>query len=268
MNQLHNIKEAALFIKKELNRDAFDTAVVMGSGLSFNDEFFNGDLISYNAIPHYPLPSVEGHSGSLLYSRYHDKHILFFLGRIHYYEGFSMHEVVFPIRLMKELGIRNLIVTNASGSVSKRFKTGDIMLIKDHINLMGTNPLIGANITEHGPRFVDMTDCYSKKLMRVLTKKLKISLKKGIYAAVSGPSYETKAEVRSLNKMGVHAVGMSTVPEVITASHCGIQTLGLSCITNENLKRNQKVSHEEVIENAQVIKERLLMILKVLLKAL
>jgi purine-nucleoside phosphorylase len=177
-------------------------------------------------------------------------------GRFHYYEGHGIEQVIFPIQVFKQLGIKTVIVTNASGGVNTRYAPGDVMIIEDHINLTGTNPLIGKNIPELGPRFPDMSDTYTKALrlsLLTLAQNLNIPLKSGIYAGVSGPCYETPAEIRMLRTLGADAVGMSTVPEVIAASHAGLQVLGLSCITNLGAgMSNGKLTHEEVIHNSQL----------------
>jgi purine-nucleoside phosphorylase len=191
--------------------------------------------LPYQKIPHFPRPTVEGHQGSLVFGELGGKKVVCLMGRVHYYEGYSAQETALPIRALKALGIKVLILTNAAGGLNHRFKVGDLMAITDHINLMGDNPLRGPNDETWGPRFPSMIDCYDPKLLALafqVAKEYKIDLKKGVYAALMGPSLETRAEYRFLAGIGADAVGMSTVPEVIAARHLGLRVLGLSVITN------------------------------------
>ena len=200
-------------------------------------------MIPYENIPCFPVSTVKGHLGKLIVGILENKKILAMQGRFHYYEGYSMEEVTFPIRVMKQLGVKIVIVTNAAGGLNPDYNTGDIVLITDHINLMGDNPLIGPNLEEFGVRFPDMQEAYSKELITLsekIGKSKNILLKKGVYAAVTGPNYETPAEIKMLSTLGADCVGMSTVPEVIVARHQQMKVLGISSITNMSIKKNIK----------------------------
>jgi len=242
-------------------------AVILGSGLGdFADRLENADIISYKDIPNFPVSTVSGHKGRFVIS----EKVMCMQGRIHYYEGYDMSDVTFAVRVMKLLGIETLIATNAAGGVNTAFEAGDLMLITDHINFMGTNPLIGANDDSFGPRFPDMSQCYSRALIEKAEKTAEeknITLKKGVYFAMTGPSYETPAEVRMIRILGGDAVGMSTVPEVITAAHCGINVLGISCITNMAAGVTDKpLSHSEVMETGIMVKEKFICLLEGILE--
>ena len=259
---LKKIKKATLYIKRKTRSNIFDIAIIFGSGLSPTDKIINNCIIPYYKIPYFPNPTVEGHDGKLIHAYINDKSVLCFLGRLHYYEGYSLEEVTFPIRIMKELGVKILIITNACGGINKKFKSGDFMIIKDQINLTGLNPLIGPNIKEHGVRFVDMSDPYSARLINILNKSIKQKLKEGVYIGVTGPSYESKAEIKFYRSIGADAVGMSTVLETIVSSHCNIETLGISCIVNSIMdKTKDKINHEKVIQVAKKMENDLLSIL-------
>ncbi len=259
MNYLKKIKKASSYIIKKIKCDKIDVAVIFGSGLSPSNELLNGIEIDYDKIPFFPNPTIKGHIGKLIYSVINKKNVLTFLGRLHYYEGYTPLEVTFPIRIIKELGARILILTNACGAIDRSFKAGEMMIIHDQINLTGVNPLIGQNIDEHGVRFVDMTQPFSFKLIKQLKKISKIKLKEGIYIGVSGPTYETKAEIKFYRTIGANVVGMSTVLEAIVANHCGIDTLGISCVVNSSLDRleGQVINHEKVISVASQISKKL-----------
>lgn len=225
--------------------------IILGSGLG-NLAYSITDAveISYADIPYFPTSTVQGHDGKLIFGKIFGKDVVAMKGRVHYYEGYSMQEITFPIRVFTILGISKLIVTNAAGAINRKYKVGDIMLIEDHLNMSGTSPLIGKNYEVFGPRFPSMHGVYSKTMregMKEIAKKLKINnLQEGVYAFMTGPQYETKAEVKMLSTLGADAVGMSTVPEVIVAAHSGIEVLGISCITN--VPDAEVVSHEEVLE--------------------
>lgn len=229
--------------------------LILGSGLgSFGDELLGAQYLDYKDIPNFPVSTVAGHKGRFAIN----DDVLCMQGRFHFYEGYKMEEVTFPVRVMKLLGIETLILTNACGAVNKSFAPGDIMIIKDHINLMGTNPLIGKNLEKFGPRFPDLSKLYSPKLIKLseeTAKKQELKIKKGVYAAFSGPSYETPAEVKMAGILGADAVGMSTVPEAIAAAHSKIQVLGLSCISNMAAGvLDEPLLHEDVVlqmKNAQ-----------------
>ncbi len=240
---------------KEIISDKIDIAIILGSGLGGLVEIIeNKTIIDYKDIPHFPQVSVEGHKGRLIYGNLGEKKVLCMEGRFHYYEGFSMKEVTYPIYIFKALGIEKMIVTNAAGGVNKDFEPGTLMIIDDFINLMGTNPLIGKNDERFGPRFPDMSEPYSKELIdkaKEIAKRLNINYKEGVYTAFSGPYYETRAEIRMAKTAGADAVGMSTVPETIVANYLGIKTLGISCITNMATGiQTFKHSHEKVVEVA------------------
>lgn len=235
--------------------------IILGSGLgAFVDQVQVSTKIRYDDIPHFMPPTVDGHQGNLILGHVGINPVAILQGRNHYYEGHSMETVVFPTRTLAILGIEYLILTNSAGGFGETMQPGDFMLIEDHINLMGNNPLMGPNIKELGPRFPDMTEAYDKKLLEQMEKILQqqsTKYHKGIYCAVSGPTYETPAEVRYLKQIGGKAVGMSTVPEVIAANHLGLRVAALSCITNlaAGLSR-QKLSHQEVTETAKKVEQK------------
>jgi len=248
------INEATGAVEKELGRD-FDLAIILGSGLGkFAEKLQDKKSLSYDKIPYFSGSTVQGHAGRLTAGLLSGKKILMMEGRFHYYEGHEMAQVTLPIRVMQQLGIPRLIVTNAAGGVNKNFHPGQLMLIGDHINTTGINPLHGANLSEFGVRFPDMSEAYDKeycKLAHLVAEENKIDLVEGVYAYCTGPSYETPAEVRFYGQAGADAVGMSTVPEVIVARHGGMRVLGLSCITNAAAGvTDHKLNHQEVIEAA------------------
>ncbi|MCJ7842390.1 purine-nucleoside phosphorylase [Lederbergia sp. NSJ-179] len=241
--------------------------LILGSGLGvLADEIDNPVKIKYEMIPGFPISTVEGHAGQLVVGELKGVTVLAMQGRFHYYEGYPLDEVTFPVRVMKALGVEALVVTNAAGGVNQTFTPGDLMLITDHINNAGANPLIGPNENTLGVRFPDMSTAYTpslQKLVREVAKDLNIILKEGVYVWNSGPSYETPAEIRMLEKIGGDAVGMSTVPEVIVARHAGMNVIGISCITNMAAGiLNQPLSHEEVIETTEKAKENFLNLVK------
>ena len=213
-----------------------EIGLILGSGLGvLAEEIEDSTAIQYKEIPHFPVSTVEGHRGQLVIGKLSGKTVICMQGRFHYYEGYSIYQVTYPVRVMQQLGISKLIVTNSAGGINTEFRPGDLMLIEDHINLMGVNPLVGRNIDSFGPRFPDMSETYDRQLAKKAEEAaegLSIKLRKGVYAALTGPSYETPAEIRYLRTIGADAVGMSTVPEVIVANHGGISVLGISCITN------------------------------------
>ncbi len=230
------------------------------------EEITNQTIVPYNKIPHFPVTTVEGHKGQLIIGDFEGKRVIAMQGRFHYYEGYSMEEVVYPVRVMGQLGVKNLIITNAAGGINLDFQPGDLMVIKDHINLLGVNPLKGANISQLGERFPDMSEAYNmdlRELASITAKDLTINIRKGVYAAVTGPSYETPAEIRYLRTIGADAVGMSTVPETIAANHMGIKVLGISCITNMAAGvLDAKLNHEEVVETANKVKDKFINVLR------
>jgi purine-nucleoside phosphorylase len=235
--------------------------IILGSGLgSFASQIAVDKSIPYKEIPHFLTPSIEGHSGKMIFGTVGKTPVVCLQGRVHFYEGHSMTDVVYPMRTLAKLGIHTLFVTNAAGGLDPAMEPGDFMIIDDHINLMGTNPLIGSNEKQLGPRFPDMTEAYSASLRERLAQTLsqhKVRFHRGIYCALSGPTYETPAEVRHLRMIGGSAVGMSTVPEVIIANHMGVKVCGVSCITNKAAGISpQKLSHDEVTETANRVESQ------------
>jgi purine-nucleoside phosphorylase len=253
------LNKALDLIKSRLEKDFIpETALILGSGLGDIADSIKGIKIPYEEIPGFESSKVHGHAGCLAMGKLAGKNVVAMQGRFHFYEGHSMQKVVFPLKVMKRLGVQKLIVTNAAGGVNTDFTPGDLMIITDHINFMGTNPLIGHNDDELGVRFPDMSCAYSKKLAekaKNIAKKLEIKTTQGVYLGGTGPSYETPAEIRMLRLFGADAVGMSTVPEVITANYLGIEVLGISCITNMAAGiLDQPLNHEEVIETTNIVK--------------
>lgn len=260
------------YIKDKINLTP-EVGLILGSGLGvLAEEIKEAVEISYEDIPNFPISTVEGHAGKLVIGLLNDVPILTMQGRFHFYEGYSMEQVTFPIRLMQLLGIKILLVTNAAGGVNTSYRPGTIMIIKDHINLMGTNPLIGKNKEQFGPRFPDMSYAYSPKLRAIakeIAQKLAIELEEGVYAGLTGPSYETPAEINFLRVIGADAVGMSTVPEVIVANHGQMDVLGLSCITNMAAGvLDKKLNHEEVVKTASLVREKLRLLVLNIIKEL
>ena len=243
-----------------------EIGLILGSGLGdLANDVEDAITISYEEIPNFPLSTVAGHAGQLVYGNLSGKKVVILQGRFHYYEGYDLQTVTFPVRIFKELGVHTLIITNAAGGVNTTFKPGDLMIITDHINLTGQNPLIGANIDSHGPRFVDMTQTYSKRgqhLLHDVAKQQGIHLQEGVYTWFTGPTYETPAEIRYARTIGGDAVGMSTVPEAIVAKHCGLEVIGISCITNLAAGMQSELNHEEVMEISTQVKPRFKVLLK------
>ena len=227
-----------------------ETAIILGSGLGkLVDEITDKYEINYTDIPHFPVSTVEGHSGKLIFGKLGDKDIMAMQGRFHFYEGYSMKEVTFPVRVMRELGIKTLFVSNAAGGMNPDFEIGDLMIITDHINFFPEHPLRGKNI-KYGPRFPDMSEAYNKELIRKaneIAAEKGIKVQHGIYIGTQGPTYETPAEYKMFRILGADAVGMSTVPEVIVANHCGIRVFGISVITDLGVEgKIVEVTHEDV----------------------
>lgn len=230
-----------------------DVLVILGSGLgSMAEHVENQIVVKYEDIPDFLVSTVEGHAGQFVFGDYKGKKVAMMQGRFHYYEGYSMKEVTLPVFVMRRLGVENMIVTNACGGVNLNFNPGDLMLIEDHLNFTGNNPLMGRNMEEFGPRFADMSKVYNRDLMALAEKIGKdenIELKRGVYAMYTGPSYETPSEIRAYRTLGADAIGMSTVPEAIVANYSGMRVLGVSCITNMAAGvLDQPLNHEEVIE--------------------
>lgn len=260
------IKKTAQFIKEKIQSSGFEQPnllITLGSGLgSFAESSEKLLVLPYSDIPGFPSSTVSGHAGRLILARDKKTGKPFWImqGRVHYYEGYSMNEVVFPLRVLILLGIKKFIVTNAAGGVNRNFEAGDLMIIRDHINMMGSNPLIGRNIEEFGTRFPDMTFAYSRKMGMLIQKAAVengITMKEGVYLALSGPTFETPAEVRMVSALGGDAVGMSTVPEVIAAKHAGLEVAGVSFISNKAAGLSSgPLTHEEVSENAALVEKR------------
>ncbi|MBG9788641.1 MULTISPECIES: purine-nucleoside phosphorylase [Brevibacillus] len=263
---MSKILEAKTFIEEKLTEKP-TIGLVLGSGLGvLADEIEEATVISYNEIPHFTKSTVVGHKGQLVIGKLKGKQVVAMQGRFHYYEGHDLEAVVFPIRVMKAIGVETIIVTNAAGGVNESYKPGDLMLISDHLNLTYRNPLIGGNDESLGARFPDMSEAYSKRL-RGLSKEvaatLGIQLQEGVYAGLLGPSYETPAEIRMLRILGGDSVGMSTVPEVIVARHMNIEVLGISCISNMAAGiLDQPLSHDEVMETTEKVKAEFLSLVK------
>jgi len=251
---LEKIKATSDFIKDKTSFTG-KIAVILGSGLGgFSSKVEVDMALDYAEIPNFPVSTVEGHSGKLIFGKLGNKEILVMQGRFHFYEGYPMDQVTFPIRVFRELGIEYLLVSNAAGGINYSFEVGDVMMITDHINLFGTNPLIGKNLNELGPRFPDMTRAYHPELCemaREIARKHYIQLHEGTYVGLTGPSFETPAEYRFLHTIGGDAVGMSTVPEVIVANHSGMKVFGISVITNNGLIPSDGGNkHTEVLDVA------------------
>ena len=229
--------------------------LVLGSGLGdFADTLDEAVRIPYSDIPNFPVPTVPGHTGALVFGRKCGRTVVVLQGRIHYYEGLPQQEITLPIRVLAALGVKTVVLTNACGGVNLSFRPGDLMLIADHINFSGANPLIGSNLDSFGPRFPDMSDLYTASLRAAIREKAAdagIQLQEGVYAMYSGPNYETPAEIRMFRILGADTVGMSTVPEALVAGHCGMQVVGVSCVTNMAAGvLPVKLSHAEVTETA------------------
>lgn len=255
-NMYDKVAESAEYIKENFKNFNPKIAVILGSGLgNLINELENKQYIYYKDIPNFPETTVEGHNGRLVYAYINNVSVLAMDGRFHYYEGYTMKEVTYPIYVMKLLGIEKLIVTNACGGINTAFNPGDFMLIKDFINLFGDNPLIGLNDERFGPRFPDMSEPYKLELIekaKLLAHELDICCKEGVYAGFMGPYYETAAEIVAMGREGADAVGMSTVPETIAANYMGISVLGIACITNMATGIQKcKHSHERVLETAK-----------------
>ncbi len=257
---LEKIKQTAEYLKARMTTNP-ETAIILGTGLgSLVNEITDKYEIKYEDIPNFPLSTVEGHSGKLIFGKLGDKEIMAMQGRFHYYEGYSMKEVTFPVRVMRELGIKTLFVSNAAGGMNPDFVIGDLMIITDHINMFPEHPLRGKNI-EYGPRFPDMSKTYSPELIAMakdIAVEKGIRVVEGVYLGTQGPTFETPAEYVMFHRMGGDAVGMSTVPEVIVARHCGIRVFGISVITDLGLEGVVvEVSHEEVQKAADEAQPRM-----------
>lgn len=272
---LQQIDQAADTIRKRISHRP-RVGLILGSGLnSLADSVQNAEIIPYSELPNWPLSTVQGHAGQLVIGELEGQPVFVMQGRIHFYEGYSMSQITLPVRVMLRLGLEMMFVTNAAGGVNPDFVPGDVMLITDHLNLIGmtgANPLMGPNIDELGPRFPDMSQAYDRQLMataRQVAAQENIPLREGIYCALSGPSFEGPADLRFLRLAGTDAVGMSTVPEVIVARHGGLRVLGLSGISNKaNLDGSAITTHEEVMEAGKMITPKLEKIIRGVLRSL
>ncbi|HWX23719.1 MAG TPA: purine-nucleoside phosphorylase [Vicinamibacteria bacterium] len=265
MSELGKAEEAAALVRSRATlRPAL--GVVLGSGLgAFAASLDSPTVIPYGEIPHFPRSTAIGHGGELVLGRCRGVAVAVMSGRVHLYEGYTPQQVVFPVRVLGRLGVRTLVLTNAAGSVNPHFRPGELMVIEDHINFLGSNPLVGPNEEELGERFFDMSAAYDPELREIAARALAkagFPARKGVYIAFSGPSYETPAEIRMARTMGADAVGMSTVPEVLAARHMGIRVLGISCLTNMAAGVvDQKLDHREVLEVGERVKSGLMEVL-------
>ena len=263
------IQETAEWLKNRISTRP-ETAIILGTGLGkLADEIEVNDRIPYSEIPNFPISTVEGHSGCLLIGKLGGKDILAMQGRFHFYEGYSMKEVTFPVRVMYELGIKTLFVSNAAGGTNPDFEIGDLMIITDHINFFPEHPLRGKNI-EPGPRFPDMSEAYDKELVKLadtIAQEKGIKVQHGVYLGTQGPTFETPAEYRMFGRLGADSVGMSTVPEVIVANHCGMRVFGVSIITDLGVEgKIVEVSHEEVQKAANAVQPLMADIMREMIK--
>lgn len=263
--------EAAAYIRDHTSHQP-TIGLILGSGLSpLAEEISAADYIPYEQIPHFPVSGVPGHAGRLVIGTLAGKSVLVMQGRTHFYEGYSMQHITLPVRVMQVLGIKTFMVTNAAGGINPTFQAGDLMLITDHINMVGfggSHPLLGPNIEQFGPRFPSMTKTYDRHLMQVarqVAQREGIGLQEGVYTGLAGPTFETPAEIRMLRTIGSDAVGMSTVPEVIVANHGGMRILGISSITNvaiTDYDSDAETNHEEVLETGKIIVPKLITLLR------
>jgi purine-nucleoside phosphorylase len=266
---LEKTKETIDFLKSSIKIEP-EAGIILGSGLGgLINEITEAQTISYEDIPHFPVSTVEGHQGRLIFGKLSGKNIVAMQGRFHFYEGYSMQEITFPVRIMKMLGIKLLILSNASGGVNPDFGIGDMMIITDHINLLPTNPLIGPNEKEFGPRFPDMSEAYDANLIHKaikIARRNNIKYQTGVYAAVTGPMYETPAEYRFIRTIGADAVGMSTIPEVIVARQMELPCFAISVITDLGVAgKIVEVSHTDVIQAAAQVEPKVTLLIKELL---
>ena len=271
-NLLQQLNETTAFIKSKYKEQPV-VGVVLGSGLG---NFTNGmqvDFeIEYSELPHFPVSTVKGHSGKLIFGKMANKNVVIMAGRFHYYEGYTTQQVVYPIRVMKMLGVETLLISNAAGGVNTNFKVGDMMIITDHISLFTINPLLGKNEDELGTRFPDMSEPYNKVIIskaKTIAKDLGYAIKEGVYCGVTGPTFETRAEYKLIKAVGADAVGMSTVQEVIAAVHAGMKVFAMSIITDLGIREEENViTHEEVLAAANKAEPKMTAIFKALVGVL
>ncbi|PYI55012.1 purine-nucleoside phosphorylase [Paenibacillus flagellatus] len=273
LSYLEQINQAADAIRARIGSRSPEIGLVLGSGLGdLADDVSDAVAIDFGDVPHFPVSTVAGHAGRFVVGTLEGKTVIVMQGRFHYYEGYSMRQVAAPVYVMRKLGVRTLVVTNAAGGMNRAFRPGDLMLICDHINMTGDHPLIGKNEPELGPRFPDMSEAYSKpyrELAHRLSSQIRgddgnaLELQEGVYCGISGPSYMTPAELTMLARLGGDAVGMSTVAEVIAARHCGLNVLGISCITDMAIGEElEPLSHEQVVEVANRTKPKFAALVK------
>ncbi|KAB3527372.1 purine-nucleoside phosphorylase [Alkaliphilus serpentinus] len=270
MNQLEKIHGARDYILGKVQMKP-TIGLILGSGLGdLADEIMNPIIIDYSDIPSFPVSTVEGHAGKLVIGELEGKAVVAMQGRFHYYEGYSMQEITFPVRVMKSIGVDTLVVTNACGGLNPELYPGALMIINDHINFMGSNPLMGKNQGELGPRFPDMSHAYDPDLRQIahrVAKNLNIETHEGVYLAISGPNYLSKAELRMVTRLGADTIGMSTIPEVIVANHGGQRVLGISCVTDMAIPDSlESISHQQVMEVANKTKPKFISLVKGILK--
>lgn len=271
-NLLQMINETLEVIRKKTEK-TYEIGIILGTGLGgLVKEIEIEHQIDYAELPHFPLSTVESHHGKLIFGKINGKNVVAMQGRFHYYEGYTMQQITYPVRVMKFLGVKTLLVSNACGGMNPLFRKGDVMLMVDHINLLGDNPLIGKNEDELGPRFPDMSEPYNLGLIEIAEKvalKNQIRVQKGVYVAVPGPNLETKAEYRFLRNTGADVVGMSTIPENIAANHMGMKVLGISIVTDECFPESLKpVNVQEIIATAMEAEPKMTVIMKEVIKAL
>ncbi len=271
MSELISKINETLEVIKKITTEEYPFGIILGTGLGgLTKEIDIQHEIEYEDLPYFPLSTVESHHGKLIFGKIGDKNVVAMQGRFHFYEGYSMKQITYPVRVMKFLGVKTLLVSNACGGMNPIYKRGDIMLMVDHINLLGDNPLIGMNEDELGPRFPDMSEPYDLELIKVAEEvalENKIKVQKGIYVAVPGPNLETKAEYRFLRTIGADVVGMSTIPENIVAIHMGIKVLGISIVTDECFPDSLKpVNVEEIISTAMKAEPKMTLIMKEVVK--
>jgi len=271
MSELISKINETLEVIKKITTEEYPFGIILGTGLGgLTKDIDVQHEIEYADLPHFPISTVESHHGKLIFGKIGDKNVVAMQGRFHFYEGYSMKQITYPIRVMKFLGVKKLIVSNACGGMNPIYKRGDIMLMIDHINLLGDNPLIGFNEDELGPRFPDMSEPYDLELIKVAEEvalENKIKVQKGVYVAVPGPNLETKAEYRFLRTIGADVVGMSTIPENIVANHMGIKVLGISIVTDECFPDSLKsVNVEEIISTAMKAEPKMTLIMKEVVK--
>jgi len=272
MSDAQKFNEALSYLKTRYPYSP-QVGIVLGSGLgNFSDEVEVEAEVDYEKIPHFPMSTVEGHKGKLIFGNLSGKKVVCMAGRFHFYEGYDAQQVVFPIRIMKLLGVKALLLSNAAGGVNPDFKVGDLMIITDHVSFFTRNPLIGKNISEFGPRFPDMSEPYKKDLIqkaRDIAQHLGIELKEGVYVAVTGPTFETRAEYKLVHALGGDAVGMSTVQECIVASHMNLPVFAMSVITDIGIRDDEnKITHEEVLHAAKEAEPNFAAVFKEMVRAI